>query len=112
MIGRLKGILLESQPPHLLLDVQGVGYEVEAPMSTFYQLPSCGEGVLLHIHMVVREDAQLLYGFYSPSERAMFRQLIRINGVGPKLALAILSGVAADEFARFLTRDKGEEYAE
>lgn len=100
MIGRLKGILLEKQPPQLLLDVQGVGYELEAPMSTFYQLPAMGETVTLHTHMVVREDAQLLYGFFSLSERQLFRDLIRINGVGPKLALTILSGVTADEFTR------------
>jgi Holliday junction DNA helicase RuvA len=100
MIGRLKGILLEKQPPQLLVDVQGVGYELEAPMSTFYQLPLAGEAVTLHTHMVVREDAQLLYGFFSLSERQLFRDLIRINGVGPKLALTILSGVTADEFTR------------
>jgi Holliday junction DNA helicase RuvA len=78
----------------------GVGYEVEAPMSTFYQLPEVGEDVVLHTHLVVREDAQLLYGFYSLAERRMFRSLIRINGVGPKLALTILSGISADEFTR------------
>lgn len=100
MIGRLQGILLHKQPPQLLIDVQGVGYEVEAPMSTFYQLPPAGEKILLHTHMVVREDAQLLYGFYAETERKMFRSLIRINGVGPKLALTILSGVTADEFSR------------
>lgn len=100
MIGRITGILLEKQPPQLLIDVQGVGYELEAPMSTFYQLPANGEKVVLHTHMVVREDAQLLYGFYAESERSMFRSLIRINGVGPKLALTILSGVSADEFTR------------
>jgi len=100
VIGRITGILLEKQPPQLLIDVQGVGYELEAPMSTFYQLPANGEKVVLHTHMVVREDAQLLYGFYAESERSMFRSLIRINGVGPKLALTILSGVSADEFTR------------
>lgn len=100
MIGRLKGVLLEKLPPQLVLDVQGVGYELEAPMSTFYQLPIVGEEVLLHTHMVVREDAQLLYAFFSQSERQLFRDLIRINGVGPKLALTILSGVSADEFTR------------
>lgn len=100
MIGRLKGILLEKQPPQLLVDVQGVGYELEAPLSTFYQLPMAGEAVTLHTHMVVREDAQLLYGFFSLSERQLFRNLIKINGVGPKLALTILSGVTADEFTR------------
>ena len=100
MIGRLSGVLLEKQPPQLLVDVQGVGYELEAPMSTFYQLPVIGESVVLHIHMVVREDAQLLYAFYSQSERQLFRNLIKINGVGPKLALTILSGVSAEEFTR------------
>jgi len=100
MIGRLSGLLLEKQPPQLLVDVQGVGYELEAPMSTFYQLPAMGESVTLHIHMVVREDAQLLYAFYSLSERQLFRDLIKINGVGPKLALTILSGVTAEEFTR------------
>lgn len=100
MIGRLKGILLEKQPPQLLVDVQGVGYELQAPMSTFYSLPAIGETVTLHIHMVVREDAQLLFAFFSLSERQLFRNLIRINGVGPKLALTILSGVTADEFTR------------
>ena len=99
MIGRLRGILLEKSPPFLLLDVQGVGYEVEAPMSTFYQLPATGEEVMLHTHLIVREDAQLLCGFASESERRLFRSLIRVNGVGAKLALAILSGMSADEFA-------------
>ena len=100
MIGRLQGMLLEKHPPQLLVDVQGVGYELEAPLSTFYQLPLVGEAVTLHTHMVVREDAQLLYGFFSLSERQLFRNLIKINGVGPKLALTILSGVTADEFTR------------
>jgi holliday junction DNA helicase RuvA len=100
MIGRLRGKLLNKHPPELLLDVMGVGYEVEAPMSTFYQLPEVGEEVVLHTHLVVREDAQLLYGFYSLAERRLFRSLIRINGVGPKLALTILSGINADEFSR------------
>lgn len=100
MIGRLKGILLEKQPPEILVDVQGVGYELEASMSTFYNLPECGESVTLHTHMVVREDAQLLYGFFSASERLMFRTLIKISGVGPKLALTILSGMSAEDFSR------------
>ncbi len=100
MIGRLKGKLLSKQPPELLVDVQGVGYELEAPMSTFYQLPAAGEEVVLYTHMVVREDAQLLYGFYSVAERKLFRNLIRINGVGPKLGLTILSGISAQDFAR------------
>lgn len=100
MIGRLQGVLLEKQPPSILIDVQGVGYELEASMSTFYHLPECGEKLVLHTHLVVREDAQLLYGFYSLSERVMFRNLIRISGVGPKLALTILSGISAEEFTR------------
>ena len=100
MIGRLKGVLLEKQPPALLIDVQGVGYELEASMSTFYNLPECGESIILHTHMVVREDAQLLYGFISPTERLMFRTLIKISGVGPKLALTILSGMSAEDFSR------------
>jgi len=100
MIGRLRGTLAVKQPPLLLLDVNGVGYEVEAPMSTFYQLPSLGETVVLHTHLVVREDAHLLFGFASESERRLFRALIKVNGVGAKLALTILSGISADEFAR------------
>ena len=100
MIGRLQGIILEKQPPSILLDVQGVGYELEASMTTFYNLPECGEKIVLHTHLVVREDAQLLYGFHSLSERLMFRNLIKISGVGPKLALTILSGISAEEFTR------------
>lgn len=100
MIGRLKGLLLEKQPPAILIDVQGVGYELEASMSTFYNLPECGETIILHTHMVVREDAQLLYGFISLAERLMFRTLIKISGVGPKLALTILSGMSAEDFSR------------
>ena len=100
MIGRIQGKLLSKQPPHLLVDVHGVGYEMEAPMSTFYQLPLVGEEVVLHTHMVVREDAHLLYAFASISERQLFRDLIRINGVGPKLGLTILSGISASDFVR------------
>lgn len=100
MIGRLQGTILEKQPPTVLIDVQGVGYELEASMSTFYQLPDCGESIVLHTHLVVREDAQLLYGFHSLSERQMFRNLIKISGVGPKLALTILSGMSAEDFSR------------
>lgn len=100
MIGRIKGSLLSKHPPELLVDVHGVGYEMEAPMSTFYQLPKVGEEVVLHTHMVVREDAQLLYAFYSTGERKLFRDLIRINGVGPKLGLTILSGISARDFVR------------
>ncbi len=100
MIGRLKGILVSKAPPFLLVDVQGVGYEVEAPMSTFYQLPAVDSEVSLHTHLIVREDAQILCGFATESERRLFRSLIRITGVGAKLALAILSGMSADDFAR------------
>lgn len=100
MIGRIRGILTEKQPPELLVDVQGVGYEVHAPMSTVYQLPDVGREVLLHTHLVVREDAHLLYGFFTTEERHMFRSLIKISGVGPKMALVILSGMAVDEFVR------------
>jgi Holliday junction DNA helicase RuvA len=100
LIGRLRGTLAAKQPPLLLVDVAGVGYEVEAPMSTFYQLPATGEAVTLHTHLVVREDAHLLYGFASERERALFRSLIKVNGVGAKLALTILSGVSAEEFVR------------
>ncbi|MEO5702673.1 MAG: Holliday junction branch migration protein RuvA [Gammaproteobacteria bacterium] len=100
MIGRLRGTLLARQAPYLLLDVQGVGYEIEASMTTFYELPAVGEQVTLHTHLVVRDDAHLLFGFGSESERALFRSLIKVSGVGAKLALAILSGISADGFAR------------
>ncbi len=105
MIGRLQGIILEKQPPTILLDVQGVGYELEASMSTFYHLPECGESIILHTHLVVREDAQLLYAFHSLSERLMFRNLIKISGVGPKLALTILSGMSAEDFTRCILEE-------
>ena len=105
MIGRIQGILISKQPPQLLVDVHGVGYEIEAPMSTFYQLPEVAQQVVLHTHLVVREDAQQLYGFASEHERRLFRSLIRVNGVGAKLALAILSGMSADEFARCVHDD-------
>lgn len=100
MIGRLRGTLLDKKPPQLLLEVGGVGYEVEAPMSTFYQLPASGSEVVLHTHLVVREDAHLLFGFASERERSLFRALLKVNGVGAKMALAILSGMNADTFAR------------
>ena len=105
MIGRLQGTILEKQPPTILLDVQGVGYELEASMSTFYNLPECGENIILHTHLVVREDAQLLYGFFSLIERMMFRNLIKISGVGPKLALTILSGMSAEDFTRCILEE-------
>ncbi|MGZ8191903.1 MAG: Holliday junction branch migration protein RuvA [Methylobacter sp.] len=100
MIGFLRGKLVHKAPPLLLLDVQGVGYEVEAPMTTFYNLPAVGAEITLHTHLVVREDAHILFGFSTESDRSMFRSLIRINGVGPKLALTILSGQSAEEFYR------------
>src|SRR5438045_5357014 len=100
MIGQLRGLLLEKQPPALVLEVQGVGYELDAPMSTFYCLPVCGQEVLLYTHFVVREDAHHLYGFYSREERQLFRTLLKVNGVGPRLALTILSRMTPDEFVR------------
>jgi Holliday junction DNA helicase RuvA len=100
MIASLRGVLLEKRPPWLLLEVAGVGYQVEAPMSVFYDLPETGVEVALHVHQVVREDALLLYGFSSRFERDLFRALIRVNGVGPKLALALLSGIEADRLVR------------
>ena len=102
MIGRLSGILIQKQAPQLMIDVQGVGYEVQAPMSTFYQLPELDQPVVLLTHMVVREDAQLLYGFYDESERLLFKSLIKVNGVGPKLALTILSNINANEFVKVI----------
>ena len=100
MIGRLRGTLLESQAPYLLIEAGGVGYEMEAPMSVFYRLPEAGSEVTLYTHFVVREDAQLLYGFASARERELFRTLIKVNGVGPKLGLTLLSGIEAAEFVR------------
>lgn len=97
MLGRLRGVLAEKQPPHILLDVNGVGYELEVPMTTLYQLPALGETTTLHTHLVVREDAQLLYGFINQQSRDFFRELIRLNGVGPKLALALMSSLEVDE---------------
>jgi len=100
MIGRLNGILLEKTPPLVLIDCNGVGYECEVPMSTFYNLPAIGEKVVLLTHFVVREDAQLLYGFGSSQERATFRQLLKVNGIGAKSALSILSGLSIDELVQ------------
>ncbi len=100
MIGRLHGTLIWKQAPYLLLDVQGVGYEIEAPMTTFYELPPIGSEILLHTHLAVREDAHLLFGFATERERILFRQLLKVNGIGAKMALTILSGMAADAFAR------------
>ncbi|MBG9991613.1 Holliday junction branch migration protein RuvA [Pseudoalteromonas sp. NZS37] len=98
MIGRLNGILVEKQPPEILLEVSGVGYEVQMPMTCFYDLPKIGENAIVYTHFVVREDAQLLFGFNNKVERALFRELLKANGVGPKLGLAILSGMSAKQF--------------
>ncbi len=100
MIGQLTGTLLEKNPPTLLVDTGGVGYEIEAPMSTVYQLPALGEPVTLRIHQGLRDEVPVLYGFLTRGERDLFRALIRVNGVGPKMALAILSGISAAEFRR------------
>ncbi|MBA5605752.1 Holliday junction branch migration protein RuvA [Duganella sp. FT3S] len=103
MIGRLSGILLEKNPPQLLVDVQGVGYEVDVPMSTFYNLPQVGEKVVLFTHQAIREDAHLLFGFGNAEERAVFRQLIKISGVGARTALSILSGMSIADLAQAVT---------
>jgi holliday junction DNA helicase RuvA len=100
MIGFLTGILASKQPPTLLVDVNGVGYEVEAPMSTFYALPAAGQRVSLFTHLVIREDAQILFGFAAESERRLFRALLKISGVGPKMALGILSGASVEDILR------------
>jgi len=103
MIGRLSGILLEKNPPQLLLDVQGVGYEVDVPMSTFYNLPAVGERIVLFTHLVVREDAHLLFGFGTDNERRAFRQLVKISGIGARTALSVLSGLSVAELAQAVT---------
>jgi Holliday junction DNA helicase RuvA len=103
VIGRLTGVLLEKNPPQVLVDVSGVGYEVEVPMSTFYNLPQTGERVTLHTQFIVREDAQLLYGFATDRERATFRQLLKVNGIGAKSALGILSGLSVEDLAQAIT---------
>ena len=100
MIGRLTGLLAEKNPPQLLLDVNGVGYEVDVPMSSFYNLPGLGEKVTLLTHFIVREDAQVLFGFLTHEERNTFRQLVKISGVGPRTALSILSGLSVGELAQ------------
>jgi len=100
MIGFIRGKLFSKMPPQLVVDVQGVGYEVEAPMTTFYDLPALGEEVQLFTHLVIRDDAHILFAFSTESDRKMFRALIKVNGVGPKLALTILSGQSAEEFHR------------
>ena len=106
MIGRLTGILVEKNPPQLLLDVQGVAYEVDVPMSTFYNLPATGERVALFTHLIVREDAHLLFGFGTEQERRAFRQLLKINGVGARTALSVLSGLSVAELAQAVTRQE------
>ena len=103
MIGRLSGTLLEKSPPHVLVDCHGVGYEVDVPMSTFYTLPAAGQPISLLTHFVVREDAQLLYGFATGEERSAFRQLLKISGVGARTALAILSGLSVADLAQAIT---------
>ncbi|WP_100752950.1 Holliday junction branch migration protein RuvA [Vibrio salilacus] len=105
MIGRLRGILIEKQPPQLLIEVNGIGYEVQMPMSCFYELPNVGEEAIIYTHFVVREDAQLLYGFNHVKERALFREVIKANGVGPKLGLGILSGMTASQFVASVERE-------
>ncbi len=103
MIGRLQGLLAAKNPPQVLIDCHGVGYDVDVPMSTFYNLPGLGEPVTLLTHFVVREDAQILYGFATPGERDAFRQLIKITGVGPRTALSVLSGMGVDDLAQAIT---------
>jgi len=100
MIGRLRGEIVYKQAPRLMVDVNGVGYELDAPMSTFYDLPEPGQPVVLYTHLAIRDDAHVLYGFARDSERTLFRALLKVSGVGAKMALAILSGMSADEFAR------------
>lgn len=108
MIGRLHGVLLRKEPPALLVEVGGVGYELEAPMTAFYELPAVGETVVLYTHLVVREDAHLLYGFVRESQRRLFRELLKVNGVGPRVALAVLSGLSDEEFSHCVA---GEDIA-
>jgi len=105
MIGRIRGVLVYKQPPDILVEVGGVGYELQVPMTTLFQLPELGSEVALVTHFVVREDAQLLYGFIDERDRSLFRQLIKISGVGPKLGLTILSGMDSSSFARCVQRD-------
>jgi len=106
MIGRIRGILTATEPPEVLLDVAGVGYEIQVPMTTLYELPALGSELTLLTHFVVREDAQLLYGFLYERDRVLFRYLIKVNGVGPKMALAILSGLDSDAFVRCVQHEK------
>lgn len=106
MIGRIRGTLLEKNPPEILVDVHGVGYEINVPMSTFYNLPDVGQEVTLLTHFIVREDAQLLYGFDTAKERAAFRQLIKISGIGARTALAVLSGMTVDALAQAVSKQE------
>ena len=106
MIGRLTGVLLEKNPPQVVIDVQGIGYEVDVPMSTFYNLPATGEKVTLLTHFVVREDGHFLYGFGSQSERFAFRQLVKISGIGARMALAVLSGLSVSDLAQAIARQE------
>ncbi|CNE42988.1 Holliday junction branch migration protein RuvA [Yersinia nurmii] len=106
MIGRIRGIILEKQPPLVLLETNGVGYEIQLPMTCFYELPEIGQEAIIFTQFIVREDAQLLYGFNDKQERALFRELIKVNGVGPKLALAILSGMSAQQFVSAVEREE------
>ncbi|MBT9432993.1 Holliday junction branch migration protein RuvA [Candidatus Sodalis endolongispinus] len=106
MIGRLRGIILEKQPPQVLLETHGVGYEVFMPMTCFYALPETGQEAVIFTHFLVREDAQLLFGFIHKQERVLFRELIKVNGVGPKLALAMLSGMSAQQFVSAVERQE------
>ena len=108
MIAQLRGIILEKQPPQLLLEVNQIGYEIDAPMSTFYRLPDVGQEVTLHIHFVVREDAHHLFGFYSREERTLFRTLLKVNGVGPRLGLTILSSIDPNEFVQCVIHNDTE----
>ncbi|WP_087026101.1 Holliday junction branch migration protein RuvA [Thaumasiovibrio subtropicus] len=105
MIGRLRGNLVEKMPPEVVIEVGGIGYEVQMPMSCFYELPEVGQEAIIYTHFVVREDAQLLYGFNTKSERALFREVIKANGVGPKLGLAILSAMTASQFVYCVEHD-------
>jgi Holliday junction DNA helicase RuvA len=106
MIGRLSGLVADKSPPQITLDVQGVGYEVEVPMSTFFDLPALGAPVTLLVHQVVREDANLLYGFLKAEERATFRLLVKISGIGPRTALSVLSGMSVDDLAGAIARQE------
>ena len=103
MIGRIAGVLLEKNPPQVLLDANGVGYEIDVPMSTFYNLPDLGGKVMLFTHLVVREDAHLLFGFATDAERKVFRQLLKVSGIGARTALAVLSGMSVGDLAQTIT---------